>query len=232
MSLVLMRIMQILHDDQRGGVRKLAAMIQKPGCCRQTSRSRPSICIRARDCRSGRSSAVCLVWCAASGRAISMRSSLIQSTASILTGAVGWACGCPLRVVHQTCLPSETALPLRLLDKLVRNSRPLQRQHRQQRRNLGRVRTLSGPLSPLGRADRDTGSMLRRRRTNAKRRAGFSICPCRTRLSSMSAGWLRRKNQGHPHSRADMPAAGASFVLAGAGVKMASPARPRGHTRG
>jgi glycosyltransferase involved in cell wall biosynthesis len=42
-----------------------------------------------------------------------------QSTASILAGAVGWASGCSLRVIHQTCMPSETSLPLRLMDRLV-----------------------------------------------------------------------------------------------------------------
>lgn len=42
-----------------------------------------------------------------------------QATASILVGAIGWLCGCPLRIVHQTCTPDETAWPVRLADKIA-----------------------------------------------------------------------------------------------------------------
>ena len=42
-----------------------------------------------------------------------------QSTASVLAGFIGWLGGCRLRVVHQTCTPAEMPRPLRLLDKLA-----------------------------------------------------------------------------------------------------------------
>ena len=42
-----------------------------------------------------------------------------QSTASLLAGVVGWLSRCPCRVVHQTALPLEVRAPLRWLDRLV-----------------------------------------------------------------------------------------------------------------
>lgn len=42
-----------------------------------------------------------------------------QSTASLLAGVVGWLSRCPCRVVHQTALPLEVKAPLRWLDLLV-----------------------------------------------------------------------------------------------------------------
>ena len=39
-----------------------------------------------------------------------------QSTASLLAGVVGWLARCPCRVVHQTALPLEVKAPLRWLD--------------------------------------------------------------------------------------------------------------------
>jgi glycosyltransferase involved in cell wall biosynthesis len=113
-----MRILQIIHDSERGGVQKLAGMIEagllphrftfetaylfprnglpalsKLGCALRMAR------------RIWRGDFDALV--------------AYQATASILVGTMGWLCGCRLRVVHQTCMPSETALPIRLIDKLV-----------------------------------------------------------------------------------------------------------------
>src|SRR2546423_1681812 len=42
-----------------------------------------------------------------------------QPTASVLTGLVGWIARCPLRIVHQTALPSEVKTPLRWLDRIL-----------------------------------------------------------------------------------------------------------------
>ena len=42
-----------------------------------------------------------------------------QPTASILTGLVGWIARCPLRIVHQTALPSEVRASLRWFDRIL-----------------------------------------------------------------------------------------------------------------
>ena len=42
-----------------------------------------------------------------------------QSSASILAAVIGWASRCPNRIVHQTALPREVKVPLRWLDLLV-----------------------------------------------------------------------------------------------------------------
>jgi glycosyltransferase involved in cell wall biosynthesis len=114
----LMRILQILHDDQRGGVQKLAAMIEAGllphNVTFETVYLYPGPGLSIVSKLGHTFSLVRRIWRGDFDAIVAY-----QSTASILTGAVGWACGCPLRVVHQTCLPSETALPLRLMDKLV-----------------------------------------------------------------------------------------------------------------
>jgi glycosyltransferase involved in cell wall biosynthesis len=42
-----------------------------------------------------------------------------QATASILVGAIGRLQGCQVRIVHQTATPGATAMPVRIVDKLV-----------------------------------------------------------------------------------------------------------------
>ncbi len=113
-----MRILQVLHDDERGGVQMLAAMIEaglsshrfafetaylypRPGLPAFTKLACVFTMMRR-------------IWCGDFDALVAY-----QSTASILVGVVGRLRGCRLRVVHQTCTPSETAAPLRLLDKLV-----------------------------------------------------------------------------------------------------------------
>jgi glycosyltransferase involved in cell wall biosynthesis len=113
-----MRVLQVLHDDERGGVQTLAAMIasglSSPGFAFETVYlyPRPALpvftklaCVFTMMRRIWRGDYDALV--------------AYQSTASILVGAVGWLRGCRLRIVHQTCTPEETAAPLRLLDKLA-----------------------------------------------------------------------------------------------------------------
>jgi glycosyltransferase involved in cell wall biosynthesis len=113
-----MRILQILHDRERGGVQTLAAMIEdglaahgavfetvylfpRPGLSTR-EKLRCTIAMARRILAGGFDALVAY-----------------QATASILVGAVGWLQGCRLRIVHQTCTPGETAWPVRLLDKLV-----------------------------------------------------------------------------------------------------------------
>ncbi|HEX3936740.1 MAG TPA: glycosyltransferase family 4 protein [Xanthobacteraceae bacterium] len=112
-----MRILQILHDNERGGVQTLAGMIETAlGAHRiavETDYLYP---------RPGLPPYTKLVYVLRMMRRIwnADADALIayQSSASILTGVVGWLRGCKLRVVHQTCIPSELPRPLRVLDKL------------------------------------------------------------------------------------------------------------------
>ena len=139
-----------------------------------------------------------------------------QSTASILVGIVGWLAGCRLRVVHQTCTPSETPRPLRVVGQARRHARALFRQHRQQRGHLGRVRALSGALPALDDSDRARARRAGADARAAKRRGGVSICRCRSRSCSMSAGSTAQKNQDVLiRALACLPQA--HLVLAGAG---------------
>jgi len=113
-----MRILQVIHDCERGGVQTLARMIedgltpqrftvetaylypcaglpvyQKLGCVLRLAR------------RLWRGDFDALI--------------AYQSTASILVGVVGRLAGCRLRIVHQTCALRETPRLLRFFDKLA-----------------------------------------------------------------------------------------------------------------
>jgi glycosyltransferase involved in cell wall biosynthesis len=113
-----MRVLQILNDDQRGGVQVLAELIEEglrphgitfateylfpgPG----TSLLEKLSCAAAMARRIWRGDFDALI--------------TYQATSSILAGALGWLAGCRLRIVHQTCTPGEIALPIRLMDRLV-----------------------------------------------------------------------------------------------------------------
>src|SRR5215472_14022395 len=106
-----MRVMQILNDNQRGGVLILAEMIEqdlgKHGTTFTTAYLFPGpgisvwqklVCAAAMVRRIWRGDFDALV--------------AYQATSSILAGAVGWLRGCRLRIVHQTCTPDETAAPI------------------------------------------------------------------------------------------------------------------------
>ena len=113
-----MRILQVLNDHERGGVATLAQIIEhglRPrGFVFETEHVYP---------RPGLPKLLKLACAAAMARRI-LRGGYdvliaYQATASILVGAVGWLAGCRVRIVHQTCTPGETALPVRLADRLV-----------------------------------------------------------------------------------------------------------------
>jgi glycosyltransferase involved in cell wall biosynthesis len=113
-----MRILQILHDRERGGVQTLAEILEdglRPhGFVFETAYLFP---------RPGLSTLAKLRHVAVMAKRIWRGGfdGLIayQATASILVGAIGWITGCRTRIVHQTCTPGATALPVRLADKLV-----------------------------------------------------------------------------------------------------------------
>jgi len=113
-----MRILQILHDRERGGVETLAHTIERGldphGIVFETAYlfGQPGLGILRK-----------LSGATAMARRI-LRGGFdaliaYQATASILVGAVGWLAGCRVRIVHQTCTPGETALPVRLVDRAV-----------------------------------------------------------------------------------------------------------------
>jgi glycosyltransferase involved in cell wall biosynthesis len=111
----MMRIVQIIHDGERGGVQTLARMIDE-GLAPQQFRiateylyPRAGISIFAK--LGYVASMVRLMWRGGYDALIAY-----QSTASILVGAVGWLAGCRLRVVHQTCTPGEMPRLLRFID--------------------------------------------------------------------------------------------------------------------
>ena len=113
-----MRILQIIHDHERGGVQKLAGMIEDGLTLHRFTVETAYLYPRA-----GLPLYAKLVYTLRMARQI-WRGGFdtllaYQSTASILVGGVGWLSGCRLRVVHQTCTPSEMPRSLRLLDKLA-----------------------------------------------------------------------------------------------------------------
>lgn len=113
-----MRIVQIIHDGERGGVQTLARMIEdglKPQHFRiDTEYLYPRAGISPLAKLGHVFSMARLIWRGGYDALIAY-----QSTASVLVGFVGWLAGCRLRVVHQTCTPSEMPRPLRLMDMVA-----------------------------------------------------------------------------------------------------------------
>ena len=107
-----------MHDRERGGILTLAGMIEegltRHGIAVETDYLFP---------QPGLGTLRKLRCAAAMARRIAGGGfdALIayQATASILVGAVGRMQGCGLRIVHQTCTPGATALPVRLADRLA-----------------------------------------------------------------------------------------------------------------
>jgi glycosyltransferase involved in cell wall biosynthesis len=113
-----MRVLQVLHDDERGGVQTLAAMLASGLSAHRFEFQ--TVYLHACPGQSTFTKLRCVftmmrrIWAGNFDALVAY-----QSTASILVGVVGWLRGCRLRIVHQTCTPAETRAPLRLLDKLV-----------------------------------------------------------------------------------------------------------------
>lgn len=113
-----MRILQILHDHERGGVQTLAGMIEDG-----LSSDRFAVETEYLYPRAGAPfylKLICVlrmvrkIWHGGFDTLVAY-----QSTASVLVGFIGWAGGAQLRVVHQTCTPNEMPRPLRILDKIA-----------------------------------------------------------------------------------------------------------------
>jgi glycosyltransferase involved in cell wall biosynthesis len=113
-----MRVLQVLHDDERGGVQMLAGLIEAGLSSHRLEFEtaylypRPALPVFTKLARVF--TMMRRIWRGDFDALVAY-----QSTASILVGFVGWLRGCRLRIVHQTCTPAETAAPLRLLDRLA-----------------------------------------------------------------------------------------------------------------
>ena len=112
-----MQILQILHNRERGGIIRIASMVEglsSHGIRVETAYLFP---------RTGLNSAAKIFCVLAMAHRI-LRGGCdaiiaYQATASILVGAIGRWRNCPLRIVHQTCTPGAMAFAVRLMDKLV-----------------------------------------------------------------------------------------------------------------
>jgi glycosyltransferase involved in cell wall biosynthesis len=113
-----MRIVQIIHDGERGGVQTLARMIGEglapSGFRIETEYLYPRAGISALAKLGYVCSMVRLIWRGGYDALIAY-----QSSASVLVGIVGWLAGCRQRVVHQTCMPAEMPRLLRLMDLIA-----------------------------------------------------------------------------------------------------------------
>lgn len=113
-----MRVLQILHTDERGGILTLASMVET-GLVARGCRVETQILFRSPD-RSGAgklADAFSMALLLLRGRYDALIA--YQTTASILVGFFGWIRRCPVRLVHQTADPGATAGYLRFLDKVA-----------------------------------------------------------------------------------------------------------------
>ena len=113
-----MRVLQILHTDERGGILTLASMIEE-GLTAQGIHVDTAILFSGphlgplAKLRAAASMALRLV------RDDHDAVIAYQATASVLTGLAARLGGQRRRIVHQTALPDATAWPVRLVDRLV-----------------------------------------------------------------------------------------------------------------
>ncbi len=113
-----MRIVQIIHDGERGGVQTLARMIEE-GLVPQRFRVETEYLYPRADISVFAKfgyvlSMARLIWRGGFDALIAY-----QSSASVLVGVIGWLAGCRHRVVHQTCTPREMPRLLRLMDMVA-----------------------------------------------------------------------------------------------------------------
>src|SRR5947209_832452 len=113
-----MRVLQIVHGNEAGGVKTLSEIIRDGlagrGIAVETAMMFPHP-------KAGMVAKFGGTWRVARQVLAGQYGAIIayQPTASILTGLVGWIARCPRRIVHQTALPSEVKAPLRWLDRIV-----------------------------------------------------------------------------------------------------------------
>jgi len=112
------RVLQILHTDERGGILTLASMIEE-GLVAQGFHVDTAILFSSPEL--GPLAKLRAAAAMALRLARDDHDAIIayQATASVLTGLAGRIAGCRRRIVHQTALPHATAWPVRLADRLV-----------------------------------------------------------------------------------------------------------------
>ena len=111
-----MRVLQIVHGIEAGGVKTLSEIIHDGlagrGIAVETAFLFPAAGLRAKIIGTLRVAGLILT-----GRHDAVIA--YQPSASILTGIVGWLARCPLRIVHQTALPGEIKATMRWLDRVA-----------------------------------------------------------------------------------------------------------------
>lgn len=113
-----MRVLQILHTDERGGILTLASMIEE-GLVAQGFHVDTAILFSSPDLGPVAKLRAAAALAARLARDDHDAIIAYQATASVLTGLAGRLAGCRRRIVHQTALPGATALPVRLADRVV-----------------------------------------------------------------------------------------------------------------
>jgi glycosyltransferase involved in cell wall biosynthesis len=113
-----MRVLQIVHGSEAGGVKTLSEII-RDGLESRGVAVETAVMFPASD--AGSFAKLAGAWRMAR-RILTGRDDAIiayQPTASILTGFAGWIARCPRRIVHQTALPGEIKAPMHWLDRIV-----------------------------------------------------------------------------------------------------------------
>ncbi|RTL50698.1 MAG: glycosyltransferase family 1 protein [Bradyrhizobiaceae bacterium] len=113
-----LRILQILHTQERGGILTLASMIED-GLTRHGCEVETAILFRTPDRNGAEKIADAARMAARLLRGGYDALISYQATASILVGLFGRIRGCKTRIVHQTAVPSATAPYLRIADKIA-----------------------------------------------------------------------------------------------------------------
>ena len=111
-----MRVLQIIHSDDAGGVKTLAEIV-RDGLSSRGVTVETAILFPGRHVRAKLAGTARVAWRILTGRHDAVIA--YQSSASILTGVVGFLARCPRRIVHQTALPTEVKGAMRALDRIV-----------------------------------------------------------------------------------------------------------------
>lgn len=112
-----MRVLQIVHGSEAGGVKTLSETI-RDGLAARGVAVETAVMFPA---SGGIFAKLAGVWRIARRILVGRDDAIIayQSTASILTGLIGSIARCPHRVIHQTALPGEVKAPMRWADRIL-----------------------------------------------------------------------------------------------------------------
>ena len=111
-----MRVLQIVHGREAGGIKTLAEVIGGGLEARRVS-VETAVLFPGRGLAAKLSGMARVAWRVLTGRYDAILA--YQPTASILTGIAGFIARCPRRIVHQTALPGETRPAMRVLDRIT-----------------------------------------------------------------------------------------------------------------